>query len=347
MSQALYRRYRPKNFDEVRGQEHITDVLSGAIEAGDIAHAYLFSGRRGIGKTSVARILAKELGVSDRDVYEIDAASHRGIDDVRELKEAVTSLPYESDYKVYIIDEVHMLTKPAFNALLKTLEEPPEFVIFVLATTEPDKLPETIISRCEVHEFRQPSAKQLTEVVLEVAEKEGRDTAPAAAAVIARAADGSFRDAFGLLDKCLRAADGEVTAEIAEKVTGEPAHQLVARIVFDGLAAGESDPALQALQEAADRNMDPQRLFARVIQTVRSVLLYRHAPSVADDIGDNTSADVFAQVKEEAKAGRDSAITPQVLHILLSHHNNLSADTLGHLPLELAVIKLAEHKNGS
>jgi len=342
MSKALYRKHRPQSFDGVRGQDHITTVLSGAIKKDDVSHAYLFSGRRGIGKTSIARILAKELGTSDRDIYEIDAASHRGIDDVRELKEAVTSLPYESDYKVYIIDEVHMLTKPAFNALLKTLEEPPEFVIFVLATTEPDELPETIISRCETHEFRQPSADQLAEAVLDIAEKEGQDIEPAAAATIARAADGSFRDAFGLLEKCIRAADGDtLTAGLAETVTGVPPHELVSQIVFSGIAAGDTQPALKAINQAEQKNLDPGKLFARVIAVVRAVLQLRLAPELAEGIKEEISTDLFAKMQEEANKD-DSSISAKTLHTLLSHHNQLTSDTLGNLPLELAIIKLTD-----
>jgi DNA polymerase-3 subunit gamma/tau len=339
MPQALYQKYRPENFDEVRGQDHITNVLSGAVENDNVAHAYLFSGRRGIGKTSIARILAQQVGAAERDIYEIDAASNRGIDDIRDLKEAVTSLPYESDYKFYIIDEVHMLTKPAFNALLKTLEEPPEYVIFVLATTEPDQLPETIISRCEMHEFRQPSSDQLAEAVSEVAEKEGRQLKPAAATVIARAADGSFRDAFGLLDKVLRAADGIVSAELAEDITGLPPHELVSDIVFSGLASRQPQPALQALEQAKDNNLDPDQLFNRVIELVRAVLFMRLAPNLGGEIKSEVSADLFEKIKEEA-GKNDSAITAKTLHLLLSHRNQLASDTLGNLPLELAVIKL-------
>jgi DNA polymerase-3 subunit gamma/tau len=342
MPQALYQKYRPENFDEVRGQDHITSVLSGAVESGDIAHAYLFSGRRGIGKTSIARILAKEIGVTDRDIYEIDAASNRGIDDIRDLKEAVTSLPYESDHKFYIIDEVHMLTKPAFNALLKTLEEPPEYVIFVLATTEPDKLPETIISRCETHEFRQPSSDQLAEAVADVASKEDRELDSAAAAVIARAADGSFRDAFGLLDKCLRATKGAVSADLAEEITGLPPHQLVSDIVFSGIAASDPAPALEALEQANDNNLDPGQLFDRVIQIVRAVLLIRLAPKLAEEIKAEISSDLFAKIDEEAD-NNESRITTKTLHTLLSHRNQLASDTLGNLPLELAVMKLTDN----
>lgn len=346
MTQALYRRYRPDTFANVRGQEHITKVLDGAIDADDVAHAYLFSGRRGIGKTSVARILAKELDTAERDIYEIDAASHRGIDDIRELKEAVGSLPYESDYKVYIIDEVHMLTTPAFNALLKTLEEPPEFVIFILATTEPDKLPETIISRCETHEFKQPSTTVLAEAIEDTAAAEKYTIDDPAATTIAQAADGSFRDALGLLEKCIRAAEKtHISADLAAEITGLPPAALVGKIAFSAIGAGDPSPALEALQEAEDKNIDPERLFAQVIQTIRQVLLIRFAGkerNVRKRIRDNISSQLFGKIKEEVGKGAESKIKAKVLHTLLTHHNKLSADTLGHLPLELAVISLTE-----
>lgn len=343
MTQALYRRYRPAEFSDVRGQDHITKVLSGAAEAKDVAHAYLFSGRRGIGKTSVARILAKELKVAERDIYEIDAASHRGIDDVRELKEAVSSLPYESDYKVYIIDEVHMLTTPAFNALLKTLEEPPAFVIFILATTEPDKLPETIISRCETHEFKQPTVSTLTETVLDTAGAEGYTIDEPAAVTIAQAADGSFRDCLGLLEKCMRAAEKKnISAELAAEITGLPPAALLEKIVFSGISASDPAPALEALSAAADKNIDPERLFGKVINIARQVLLLRFAPELAGNVREEVGESLYEKIKNEADKGADSHINAKTLHALLSHHNRLSSDTLGHLPLELAVITLTD-----
>ena len=154
---ALYRKYRPETFAQVIGQEPVIKALQGALSSDSLAHAYLFSGSRGTGKTSIARIFARELGSSENDTYEIDAASNRGIDDIRALRDAVRTLPFDSKYKVYIIDEVHMLTKEAFNALLKTLEEPPRHVIFILATTEEEKLPETIVSRCQSFRFKKPS----------------------------------------------------------------------------------------------------------------------------------------------------------------------------------------------
>jgi DNA polymerase-3 subunit gamma/tau len=155
--QALYRKYRPTSFKDVRDQDHIVSVLEGAIKKDAIPHAMIFSGTRGTGKTTLARIVAHELGTAEVDCYEIDAASNRGIDDVRELKEAVHTLPYQSNKKVYIIDEVHMLTKEAFNALLKTIEEPPAHVVFMMATTEIDKVLDTILSRCQVFTLNSPS----------------------------------------------------------------------------------------------------------------------------------------------------------------------------------------------
>ncbi len=154
---SLYRAYRPQTFAEVRGQEHITSVLEAAIKNSKIAHAYLFAGSRGTGKTSMARILAHTLGTAEEDIYEVDAASNRQVDDARHLREGVSTLPFNSTYKFYILDEVHMFTKDAWNTLLKTLEEPPVHAIFVLATTELDKVPETIISRCQVFRFKKPT----------------------------------------------------------------------------------------------------------------------------------------------------------------------------------------------
>src|SRR3990167_9050549 len=153
----LYRAYRTQSFKEVRGQSQVVDVLAKAIKNNKPAHAYLFAGGRGTGKTSVARILARELGVSDKDLYEIDAASNTGVENIRELREGVNTVPFESPYKFYIIDEAHMLSKAAFNAFLKTLEEPPPHAIFVLATTEREKIPDTIQSRCETYAFKQPT----------------------------------------------------------------------------------------------------------------------------------------------------------------------------------------------
>ncbi|MDO8659852.1 MAG: DNA polymerase III subunit gamma/tau, partial [Candidatus Parcubacteria bacterium] len=200
---ALYRKYRPKNFKEVLGQDHIVKILESSVETNKVSHAYLFVGTRGTGKTSVARIFAMSIGVSANDMYEIDAASNRGIEDIKELRDGARVLPFDSKYKVYIIDEVHMLSKDAWGALLKTLEEPPKHVIFILATTELQKVPETIISRCQVFTFKKASDAICKKMLLDVAKKENFEMDAGSAELLAILADGSFRDALGELQKVL------------------------------------------------------------------------------------------------------------------------------------------------
>lgn len=170
---ALYRKYRPSNFSEVIGQDHIVKAISGALSAGKVSHSYLLCGPRGTGKTTIARIIASELGTSPNDIYELDAASNRGIDDVRAIRDSVQTIPFDSKYKIYILDEVHMFTKDAWNALLKTIEEPPKHVIFILATTELEKVPETIVSRCQSFMFKKPTDAILSLAVTNIAKKEG------------------------------------------------------------------------------------------------------------------------------------------------------------------------------
>jgi DNA polymerase-3 subunit gamma/tau len=183
---ALYRKYRPETFDDVLGQDAIVASLKHAIAQEKVSHAYLFAGSRGTGKTSIARIFARALGTSANDIYEIDAASHNGVDEIRELRDGVATLPFDSKYKVYILDEVHMLSKPAFNALLKTLEEPPKHVVFILATTELHKVPETVRSRCQIFEFKKPHAALLASFVQAIAKKEGGAVDDGAAELIVK-----------------------------------------------------------------------------------------------------------------------------------------------------------------
>ena len=232
---ALYRKYRPQKFSEVLGQDHIVKVLESSIKLDRIAHAYIFSGSRGTGKTSIARILAKELGTSMNDISEIDAASNTGVDNIRSLNESVNTLPFDSKYKVYILDEAHMLSKGAWNALLKTLEEPPAHVIFILATTEFEKIPETVISRCQTFSFKKPTQKVLKEVVVAIAKKEGFILEPASADLIALLGDGSFRDAQSILQKVMGTVDPLTKLGAGKKislaevvvVTGAPQGELV------------------------------------------------------------------------------------------------------------------------
>jgi len=336
---ALYRKYRPQTFADVRGQEPIVAALEGAIRSGRIPHALLFTGSRGTGKTSIARIFATAAGASAIDTYEIDAASNRGIDDIRQLREAVHTLPYESPRKVYIIDEVHMLTKEAFNALLKTLEEPPAHVVFILATTEPEKLLETITSRCQVFRFRAPTRVILREHVQKVATREGFSLGDDAADLIALAADGSFRDALGTTEKVMMAAEGtEADADLVASIIGAPRSALVSDVVR-ALHEQNAAAALSAIAEAVAQHVDMQ-LFARLLlERVRAVLLARHG-------GDLEAA--FSHVTDEERAALTSyakdarsPLNSALLARLLLATEQIGRTYIAHLPLELAVIDLA------
>jgi len=283
---TLYREYRPQSFAEARrGQEAVVDVLEKAVKNGKIAHAYLFTGGRGTGKTSIARILAKNLGVSDKDLHEIDAASNRSIDDIRSLREGVYAMPFESPYKFYIIDEAHMLTREAWNAFLKTLEEPPRHCIFVLATTERDKVPETIQSRCEVYAFKPPSRETIAHIVSDVAKKEGYALEKSAAELVALLAEGSFRDALSILQKVLSVSeDKKIEVADVEEVSGAPRGELVRR-VLTGLARGDAEAALTAVREAVEENLDARTLTKLLIHRMRIILLLRFAPALAERLG--------------------------------------------------------------
>ncbi len=345
MDLALYRKYRPAAFKEIAGQDHIVKPLSAAIKLGHISHAYLFAGSRGIGKTSIARIFAKEIGTSPNDVYEIDAASNRGIDDIRELREAVNTLPLESKYKVYIVDEVHMLTKEAFNALLKTLEEPPKHVIFILATTELEKLPETIISRCEVHHFKKPNQEVLKDVIHKVTKQEGFVLEPASAELVALLGDGSFRDTLGILQKIIGSSkDKKISIEEVEMVTGAPRQTLVNEVI-ESLHAKDTARGLKALLGAAEQNADMKVFVKMVLRKLRFVLLLRYAPDFEKTIKDEVSEEDFAFL-EKIAGNTKSAISSETLKMLLDAYTLISYAALPTLPVELAIIKLnGEQKN--
>ncbi|MEK9201437.1 MAG: DNA polymerase III subunit gamma/tau, partial [Patescibacteria group bacterium] len=281
---VLYRKYRPQKFTDVLGQDHIVSVLEGAVKQGNISHAYLFAGSRGTGKTSIARIFATAIGCKGNDLYEIDAASNRGIDDIRQVRESVATLPFESKFKVYIVDEVHMLTKEAFNALLKTLEEPPEYVIFILATTEMDKLPETVISRCQTFQFKKPNQQVLRKTILDVSKKEGFSIEPASADLIALLAEGSFRDALGILEKVMVSSkDKKVSIKEVEMVTGAPQTQIINDFIRS-LTDKDIKKGLVAVRTAAENNIDPKVFLKLILRSVRFILLLRYAPGMETDI---------------------------------------------------------------
>lgn len=340
---ALYRKYRPQEFNEVRDQEHIVKVLEGAIKKGDIPHALLFSGTRGTGKTTLARIFAKAIGTSAVDLYEIDAASNRGIDDIRDLKEAVHTLPYESKYKVYIVDEVHMLTKEAFNALLKTLEEPPAHVIFILATTEEEKLLDTILSRCQVFRFRSPSRAVLAETVTDIAKKEGFKLSPDAADLIAIAADGSFRDALGVTQKVILASGDAIgSADEVAAIIGAPRGSVMLSLIA-ALHERDTEKALTAVAEAVALHVD-MKLFVRLLlEHVRAVMLVRNQPAKAAELLSHFAPEAQTALTALAKETA-SPLNSQMLLRLLSATQQLAYSPIPQLPLEIAIMELTAKK---
>jgi DNA polymerase III subunit gamma/tau len=291
--QVVARRYRPQRFDELVGQEHVARGLSGAIETGRIGHAYLFTGARGVGKTSAARIYAKALECErgpaaepcnacescraissgqDVDVVEIDAASNRGIDEIRQLRQNVAVRPARGRFKIYIIDEVHMLTREAFNALLKTLEEPPAHVKFVLCTTEPEKLPITILSRCQRFDFHSVDPPAIARRLAQIVSAEGASVAQEALDLIARRAAGSMRDSQSLLEQLLGSAAGPIGVDEVHAVIGTGREERVGALVA-AIAARDPRRSIEALDAALDGGADPGGVLEQVIAALRDCLL--------------------------------------------------------------------------
>jgi DNA polymerase-3 subunit gamma/tau len=340
---ALYRTYRPASFKEVRGQEEVVSVLEAAVRKGEIAHAYLFAGGRGTGKTSMARILARAVGTHEQDIYEMDAASNRGIDEIRELREGVSTLPFESKYKFYIIDEAHALTKDAWGALLKTLEEPPAHAVFVLATTELDRVPETIQSRCQVYRFNKPSHETLKRLVLDVAKKEGASLEPAGAELIALVGDGSFRDTLGTLQKVLTISEDKrlSEAEIA-KVIGAPPGKLL-NDCLSALAAGGTAKALEAYHAALSQGAEPQMFVLLAVAKIRAVLLMRFAPTMKKELAEQFGPEDLALI--EKLSGKEGAgINSHLLAELLTALIEIARAPMPAIPFELALYRLFETK---
>jgi DNA polymerase-3 subunit gamma/tau len=289
MGRALYRTYRPQKLADVKGQEHITSALTRALKKGTISHAYLFTGPRGVGKTSIARILAHEINglpyEDDRnhlDIIEIDAASNRRIDEIRDLRDKVHIAPSVAKYKVYIIDEVHMLTKEAFNALLKTLEEPPAHVVFILATTEAHKLPETIISRTQRFAFKPVELPQVAEHLRTLATAEKIDIADDALALIAAHGDGTFRDSISLLDQVRNIGD-KITLADVQATLGIAPKELIETLLA-GVAARDSVTVAQLLLQLQTAGHDPAQVAKQLGATLRTGLLENKPALPADQL---------------------------------------------------------------
>ena len=290
---ALYRRWRPESFADLVGQEHISRTLSRAVTSGQTSHAYLFTGPRGTGKTSTAKILARALncaegptltpcGVCDScrsisdgssmDVFEIDAASNRGIDEIRDLRESVKFAPTEGHYKIYIIDEVHMLTTEAFNALLKTLEEPPERVIFILATTEPHKVPATIQSRCQRYDFHRITVTEIRDRLLYVCKESDIAAEEDALGIIAAQADGGMRDALSILDQCMALAEGTLTAERVQEALGLVGRAWIRRMAGE-IAARDAAALIAQLSDLLQSGRELKQVLAELAQYFRQLMI--------------------------------------------------------------------------
>jgi DNA polymerase III subunit gamma/tau len=295
--QVSARKWRPRTFEELIGQQHVAQTLTNAISQGRIAHAYLFSGSRGVGKTTMARILAKALNCKigptpkpcqscpacesitagqSTDVVEIDGASNRGIDEVRELREAVKYTPMQGRYRVYIIDEVHMLTKEAFNALLKTLEEPPAHVVFIMATTEVHKIPSTILSRCQHFQFRRMTRQEIMGQLAQVAQKEGIELTASGRAILAKVADGSMRDALSLLDQSVAYSGRSVTDSDLQAMLGTPNRDILMAMV-KALLERQTATALSLIKTVLDQGYDLRQFVGELVEYWRNLLVAKLA----------------------------------------------------------------------
>ena len=356
---ALYRKFRPAQFADVKGQEHIITTLQNQIKANRIGHAYLFCGTRGTGKTTVAKIFAKAVNCehpvdgspcgecamcksvaagASMNVIEIDAASNNGVDNIREIREEVTYRPTEGRYKVYIIDEVHMLSIGAFNALLKTLEEPPEYVIFILATTEVHKIPITILSRCQHYDFRRITIETITERMRELMKAEEVEVEEKALRYIAKAADGSMRDALSLLDQCIAFYLGQkLTYDHVLEVLGAVDTDVFSRLLRHILARNVS-AVLDVVEELVMQGRELSQLVADFTWYLRNLLLVKTSDGSIEDALD-VSSENLQQLKEEAEMVETDRLLKDI-RIFSELSGQMKYATQKRVLLEVALIKL-------
>ena len=354
MSQSLYRKWRPIHWDKIIGQEHVVQTLRNAVTADRVAHAYLFSGPRGTGKTSTARILAKAVNcleddLSKRpcnkcahckavnegrflDLIEIDAASNTSVDDVRNLRDRINFSPNQGRYKVYIIDEVHMLSTAAFNALLKTLEEPPQHAIFILATTEAHKIPATVLSRCQRHEFRRIPVKEIVENLKLLADEEKIHADLDALNLVARQATGSMRDAISLLDQ-LASAGNNITLQLAQDVLGTATSQAVLEVV-EAMLKHDSAQGLQAIHRSLDAGSDPRQFARQIVDYLRNLLLVA--------MGNAAQVDATPELRNQMARHAQALSVVELLRIIQAF-NQAATETRSSwqpaLPLEMAFVE--------
>jgi len=354
MTKAFYRKWRPATWQEVIGQDHVVQTLKNAISGGHIGHAYLFSGPRGIGKTTVARLLAKAINCTNEDpaqrpdntcafctmvnegkfldLIEIDAASNTSVEDIRELREKINYKPSTGQYKVYIIDEVHMLSTAAFNALLKTLEEPPPHAIFILATTEAHKIPATVVSRCQRYEFRRIPVAQIVKYLKEKTDSEKIKISDEALTLIARQATGSMRDAVSLLDQ-LSSTGEEITLGMTENVLGTATNQKVIDL-FDAMINHQAASGLQVIQQALDAGSDPRQFARQIVDYLRNLLLIKS--------GNGNQVDTTKELKSSMDAHAAKVDNQKILAMLHSFNhaaNEMRNNWQPGLLLEMALVE--------
>lgn len=362
MSETLYRKYRPKNFAEVIGQTHIVRTLSNSVKNGRIGQAYLFTGPRGTGKTSIARILAKTVNCEklkdgipcekcaacqninskkSLDIIEIDAASNTGVDNIRDLRDTVAIANASLRYKVYIIDEVHMLSTGAFNALLKTLEEPPAHVIFILATTEIHKVPETILSRCQRFDFERLPIGNIIEKLELIAKSEKVKIEKEALEMIAISAEGGMRDAESLLGQVISLEDKNITAKVVQEILGTADRQAIAQIVKNVL---EKDPtaAIAGINKLLEDGYDLAVFNKSFVNFLRQIMLIKIDSSLQKHFSFEVPAEQMEKMAETAAAAELPEIL-NTLNLFLEAQGKIAASVLPQLPLEIAIIK-ATHK---
>ena len=355
---VLYRKYRPKTFEEVIGQEHVVKTLTNSLSSNVFSHAYLFSGPRGSGKTTIARLLAKALNCKDRhgfepcnkcisclginegkslDLIEIDAASHRGIDDVKELREGIKFPPSNSKYKIFIIDECHQLSKDAANALLKTLEEPPSHAIFILATTELHKMIPTIISRCQRFNFRMLTLNEVMKRLELLVKKEKADVEKDALELIALNSSGSLRDAESLLDQILSYSDGvKIKAEDIKNLLNLVETSLVIKFV-DSLVEKKGKEALQFIGNLVEEGRDLQEFVKALINYLRQALILKTTKDVKLITG-LTDAE-FEKLKAQIEMFKEEELL-KALNLFLQAGNTMKMSPIPQLPLEIAAIEV-------
>jgi len=363
---VLYRKYRPQTFSEVIGQEHVVKTLTNAIKAGMISHAYLFSGPKGSGKTTVARLLAKAINCENPDtgfepcnkcvscleiskgnavdLIEIDAASHRGIDEIRELRDGIRFSPVRSKYKVFIIDESHQLTKDAANALLKTLEEPPSHAVFILATTEVHKMIPTIVSRCQRFDFKRLQLPEIVKKLEFIAKKEGINFEKSALTLIALNSRGSFRDAESLMDKCISFSGKKkvITTEDVKDLLGIVEIEQISKIV-DFVLKKDAKKAIVFLNEVIEEGVDIQEFAKSLIFYLRQALLLKINPDAKNSVSSGFTEEEYKRIKEQSEKFKIEEIQ-ETLDLFVEAENKMKYSSIPQLPLELAIIEATEEK---